>query len=44
MQGIGCKNACIEYDAVHGYRKEMVRENVSCVFISCQFNLAPSFV
>ena len=27
-------------DTDHGYWKEIVKENVSCVFISCQFNLA----
>ena len=31
------QNACKTYDTDHGYLKEMVRENVSFVFISCQF-------
>ena len=36
MQGIQYKNACIKYDTDNDYRKEMVRGNVSCVFVSCQ--------
>ena len=38
MQDILYKNACIKYDTDHGYRKVMVRENVSCIFISCEFS------
>lgn len=25
------------YDTDHDYKKQMVRENVRCIFISCQF-------
>ena len=25
------------YDSDHGYRKALVKENISCVFILCQF-------
>ena len=32
-----CRVYSKTYDTDHGYWKEMMRENVSCVFISCQF-------
>ena len=28
----------LTYDTDHGYWTEMLRENVSCVFISCKFS------
>ena len=28
-----------KHDTDHGYRKVMVKENSSCVFISCQFTI-----
>ena len=37
MQGIRCKMPDCVYETDHGYRKEMAKENVPCVFISCQF-------
>ena len=36
MQGILHKMHVQTYDTDHGYRKEMVRENMTCVFISCK--------
>ena len=38
MQVMQYKMHVKTYDTDHGYWKEMVRENVSYVFISCQFS------
>ena len=32
------------YDTDHGYRKQMVRENVRSVSVSCQFKLIHAFM
>ena len=37
MPGLQCKMVLYSYDVNHGYRKEMMRENVCCITYSCQF-------
>ena len=40
MKGRWCKMHVYTYDTDHGYKIQMTRENVPCVFISCQFSFA----